>query len=82
MREGYYQALYEFEIQNDRNRWVKGLIRQQKDLARATEDKTARIAKKRAEIEDRANPNDKEIDTCVQLVKYCNKLKGQAGLLP
>ena len=82
LREAYYKAQYEFELQNDKNRWIRGLHRQQKDLARSAEDKSARIAQKRAELENRANPYDKEIETCDQLIKYCNKLKGQAGLLP
>jgi len=28
MRESYYKALYEYELQNDKNRWIKGLVRQ------------------------------------------------------
>ena len=28
MREDYYKALYEYELQNDKVRWIKGLINQ------------------------------------------------------
>ena len=44
MREEYYKTLYEFELQNERNRWIKGLLRQQKDLAKVSEEKAQRIA--------------------------------------
>ena len=77
MREEYYKALYEYELQNDRVRWIKGLINQQKKLVGIQEDKKERIAKKRAEIESRPNPNQKEIETCEHLIQYCHKLKIQ-----
>jgi len=32
MREDYYKDLYEFEVQNDRIRYIKGLINKQKRL--------------------------------------------------
>jgi len=32
-------------------------------------------------MEDRPSPNQKEIDICDDLIKYCNKLKAQAGLM-
>lgn len=40
-----------------------------------------RIAKKRAEIMNRPNPYQKEIDTCDHLITYCQKLKVQQGLV-
>mgnify|MGYP001485130041 CR=1 FL=1 len=36
---------------------------------------------KQAEIESRDNPKAKEIETCDNLIKYCNKLKIQLGLV-
>ena len=53
-----------------------------KRINQIKEDKTDRIAKKREELETRANPNQKEIDTCENLITYCNKLKVQQGLVP
>lgn len=82
LREEYYKALYDFELQNDKVRYIRGLMRQQKDLAAASDDKKDRIARKKAEIENRENPNGKEIETCDHLIKYCNKLKAQKGLVP
>jgi len=71
MRESYFKQLYEFELQNDKVRWLKGLINQQKKLNMAQSEKQDRIAKKRAEINERPNPYIKEIDTCEHLVGYC-----------
>ena len=56
MRESYFKQLYEFELQNDKIKWIKGLINSNKKIAMANEEKQARIAKKRAELENRANP--------------------------
>lgn len=32
-------------------------------------------------MEARPSPHQKEIDTCDDLIRYCNKLKSQAGLM-
>lgn len=77
MRESYFKQLYEFELQNDKIRWIKNQINQQKKQKQAQVDIEERIAKKKAEIESRPNPYQKEIDTCDQLVQYCHKLKVQ-----
>jgi len=50
-------------------------MRSQKDISAASEDKRQRIANKKAEIENRENPKQKEIETCDDLIKYCNKLR-------
>lgn len=81
MRESYFKQLYEFEIQNEKIKWIKGLINQGKRIAMANDEKQARIAKKRAELENRANPYSKEIDTCEHLINYCNTVKRQQGLM-
>ena len=80
LREEYYKNLYEFELQNDKIRHIKGMINQQKKLNGVIVDKEDRIAKKREEIENRVNPHLKEIETCEHLLQYCNKLKAQCGL--
>lgn len=82
MRESYFKQLYEFELQNDKIRYIKGLINQQKRQKQAKNEKQDRIAKKRDELQNRPNPYFKEIETCEQLVQYCQKLKVQHGLVP
>lgn len=82
MRESYYKQLYEFELQNDKVRYIKGLVNQQKKIKATANEREDRIAAKRAEIQNRPNPYQKEIDTCESLVQYCHKLKVQQGLVP
>jgi len=82
MRESYFKQLYEFELQNDRTRWIKGYLNQQKRLTQAQDEKEERIKRKRAELENRENPHAKEIATCDHLVAYCNTLKKNLGLMP
>lgn len=82
LRESYFKQLYEFELQNDEIRWIKNQINQQKKQKRARDDLADKIAKKKLEIENRPNPNQKKIDTCDHLVQYCHKLKVQQGLVP
>lgn len=61
MRESYYKQLMEWELQNDKVRWIKGLMNQTKKVEQQKEYKQDRIAKKRAELESRENPHLKEI---------------------
>ena len=82
MRESYFKQLYEWELQNDKIYHIKTLMNQQKKLKAAKNEKEDRIAKKRVELENRPNPYQKEIDTCGDLVIYCQKLKAQHGLVP
>ena len=82
MRESYFKQLYEFELQNDKVRWIKGMINQQKRIVQAKDEKEDRIQKKRQELDATPNPNLKEIETCAHLLQYCNKLKIQQGLVP
>jgi len=81
-REEYYKALYEFEVQNDRIRYVKGLLNQKKKLTADLDERKTRIEQKKAEIASRPNPNTKEIETCEELIKYCQRRKAEAGLVP
>lgn len=81
-REDYYKALYEFEVQNERIRYIKGLLNQKKKLTADLEEKKKRIEQKKVEIAARANPNTKEIEICEELIKYCQRRKAEAGLVP
>ena len=82
MRESYFKQLYEFELQSDKMRYLKGLHNQQKKLRMKKDEKQQRIEKKRIEIQNRPNPYQKEIDTCEHLIGYCTKLKAFHGLVP
>lgn len=82
MRESYFKQLLEWEIYNDRVHYIKTLMNQQKKLKQAKNEKADRIEKKRQELLNRPNPYQKEIDTCGDLVTYCQKLKAQHGLVP
>jgi len=61
MRESYFKQLYEFELQNDKVRWIKGYINVQKNANAIKEEKQKRIVAKRADLEGRENPHTKEI---------------------
>jgi len=82
MRESFFKQLYEFELQNDKVRWIKSFVNQQKRAKQVQEEKEERIKRKRAELENRENPFAKEIATCDHLVSYCNSLKKNLGLVP
>ena len=81
-REEWFQALYEHEVQQKYIIYVKGLLAQQRKLKAQLEERTKRIEEKKAAIAARPNPHTKEIETCRDLIKYCHKLKVQAGLVP
>lgn len=80
MRESYFKQLYEWELYNEKVKWIKTMKSQQNRLKQAQNEKEERIRKKRAELENRPNPYLKEIDTCEHLIQYCNRLKVQFGL--
>lgn len=82
MRESYFKQLYEFELQNDKVRYIKGLANQQKRIKANKNEREDRITNKRQELENRPNPYMKEIETCDHLLQYCHKLKVQQGLVP
>lgn len=81
MREDYFKALYEWEVQNDLIIHIKTLRRKQTNKDQQEADRAERMAKKKAEIEALENPNRNEIDTCDVLIAYCKKLKAQWGLV-
>ena len=57
MRESYFKQLYEFELQNDKVRWIKGMMNQKKRITQAKDEKADRIEKKKVELENTPNPN-------------------------
>jgi len=58
-RESYYEAMFKFDLQNDKIRWIRGLRNQKKAIESEGADRQDRIAKKRVEIENSTNPNEK-----------------------
>lgn len=50
-------------------------------MVRGEKELTERINKKKEEIANRSNPNEKEIEACVAAIKYCNSLKRKYGLV-
>jgi len=81
-REAHYKAMFLFDLQNDKIRWIRGLRNQKKSIESESADRQQRIAKKRDEISNSTNPNEKQVETCDHLIKYCNKLKKDSGLAP
>lgn len=81
LREEYFKAKMDYEIQNDRVRWIKRMAADQRSLTGKNEDKQARKEKLKQEIDNRQNPKLKEIETCDSLIVFCNKLKAQQGLV-
>jgi hypothetical protein len=51
--------MFEFDLQNDKIRWIRGLRNQKKALEGESADRQERIAKKREEIANSTNPNEK-----------------------
>ena len=74
--------MFLFDLQNDKIRWIRGLRNQKKSIESESADRQERIAKKRDEIANSTNPNEKQVETCDHLIKYCNKLKKDSGLAP
>ena len=59
------------------------MVKRKKDeVTRKDSELSERIAKKREEIANRANPNSEKIEACEQCIKYCNNLKKKHGLVP
>lgn len=46
-REAYFKALYDYEKQNDKIKWIRGLRNQKRRLEEDNKDREERIAKKR-----------------------------------
>lgn len=74
-REEYFKALYESEVQSAYIRHVRGMMARQKELQAQQEERTKRIEQKKADIDATPNPLTVEIETCQDLIKYCQKLK-------
>lgn len=51
--------MFEFDLQNDKIRWIRGLRNQKKNIDSESADRQQRIAKKREEIANSTNPNEK-----------------------
>lgn len=79
-REDYFKALYEHEVEQAYVKHVRGMMATQRHLRAQQEERTKRIEQKKADIEATPNPLANEIETCHDLLKYCLKLKAQAGL--
>jgi len=58
-RENYYKGMYEFDLQNDKIRWIRGQRNQKKAIESESADRQERITKKREEISNSTNPNEK-----------------------
>lgn len=74
-REDWFKSLYEYEVQQKYIVHVRGLMAQQRRLRASQDERNKRIEEKKAAIAARPNPHTKEIETCRDLIKYCNKLK-------
>jgi len=57
-REAHYKGMFDFDLQNDKIRWIRGLRNQKKALEGISADRQARIDKKREEIANSTNPNE------------------------
>lgn len=64
MRESYYKQLFEFEVQNEKIRWIKGLRSGMKQKESHKKEKEMRINQKRLDMQNRSNPYEHEIETC------------------
>ena len=81
IREEYYKNKLEFETELDQIRHVERIAKEKIRLIEFEESRKQRLEAKKQALLDRPNPYEKEIDTCSQLIGYCNKLKAKYGLV-
>lgn len=68
-------------MEQDQIKHAEWIAREKQKLTEREESKKARIEAKKQALLDRPNPYEKEIDTCNQLIGYCQKLKYKYGLV-
>ena len=81
-REEHFKAMYEYELQQAKMKYMADLKRKKDLLVRGEKELNERIEKKREEIANRPNPNAEKIEACGQCIKYCQSLKKKHGLVP
>lgn len=81
VREEFFKAKLEYEIQKDEISHAEWIKRQKEQLVEREKEKAERIAARKQAMLDRPNPYLKEIETCEHLIGYCNKLKVLTGMV-
>lgn len=82
LREEFFKARWEFEIENDLVRHNEWILREKERIKERDNAKQARIEARKQQLADRPNPFQKELDTCERLIAYCQLLKKKVGLGP
>ena len=54
---------------------------QKRRLTGQAQERQRRIDQRRADIDSRTNPYTKQIETCEELIAYCNRVKAKAGMV-
>ena len=80
VREDYFQAKLEFEIEKDAIHHSDWIAKEKQRIAEREKQRLERIEARKQALLDRPNPYQKEIDICEHLIAYCNKLKVITGL--
>lgn len=82
MREEYFKAKLEFELERDEVYHSEWIAKEKQRLIDREKQRLERIEARKQALLDRPNPFQKEIETCEHLIAYCNKLKVLSGLVP
>lgn len=81
VREVYWKARFDFEVQKEEIMYIEWMMRQ-KDRVVNREQENKQIVEDRENlIKDLPHPYEKEIDTCDHLIGYITEIKRKAGLI-
>lgn len=81
MREAYFKAKLEYELEKDEIYHAEWIVKEKNRLIEREQAKIRRIEERKQALLDRPNPYEKEIETCDHLIAYLNKLKVLTGLM-
>lgn len=80
MRDDYFHARYDYEVQRDLIFHVQTLQTQKSRIVEREAECKEDAARRAQQIKDLPHPYAKEIETCIHLLGYCHQLKRKAGL--
>lgn len=81
LREEFFKARYEFEVEQDLLRHIDQITKDKERLVNKEKAKEERLQARKQALADRPNPFQKEIDTCERLLSYCQLIKKKLGLV-
>jgi len=79
VKENYYKALLEFELEDAQCKQADYIKRKKEELKDYEKKIQERLEEKKQTEVENDNPYSKEIDTCEHLIQYCHKMRVQYG---